>query len=33
VVKLVGVALDAGLVWGLGLWRHPPAAGSAAAAR
>ena len=32
-VKVVGVALDAALVWGLGLWRHPPAAGSAGAAR
>ena len=24
-VKLGGVALDVALVWGLGLWRHPPA--------
>jgi O-antigen/teichoic acid export membrane protein len=29
-VKLGGVALDAALVWGLKLWRHPPAPGAPA---
>ena len=32
-IKLAGVALDAALVWGLGLWRHPPAGGTPAGAR
>jgi O-antigen/teichoic acid export membrane protein len=32
-VKLAGVALDAALVWGLGLWRHPRADGAGAPGR
>lgn len=32
-VKLAGAAVYAGLVWGLGLWRHPRADGARAAAR